>query len=771
MERQPKQNGERKKIENEELVKYMSRLPSYLEKGGNLQDKAFSVGVLDWRFLEKWRHEHVNVPCRSSVCSPSSSNTLSISSMEGSSSNSSRARSCSPAHRRIHRPTSQSHYASPPKGTHYDVKSGSCRRLQNLKPGAVKSLEIEQHVCRTFQCCFHENQQRNRLDLGKDQHPHRTSRVRRSLNVEAQEKAPSSKTNMKIPECLKKGENELAESCRRVDDFDFIEKHKSVAPQVPEPGQETNSCTTYCPPDSVVKNQEEVKPSRRSFSCGFISAFYHGQFSPDIPSSCPLPHVAGESNMGQASSIDANDSSSSSQTIQPSAYSGKDVPTPPKVNYKLEKKTAMLKKSIAPNSSETSKIRNSSPTRRFGMAIERIGQISGIKDMMTVSQKVKHPAEQSGSDKAQTSSSLGKACDKSDTTGRARTSPLRRLLDPLLKPKTGNCDSVTGSSTKRGESPTKRSLKVKLDLKGCRSIDIDNPHSKGTRVPTTLQALLQVAVKSGLPLFTFAVDNEVDILAATVKKFSSTFKENSCWIYTFFTIHETKKKSGSWLNQVGKTAGRGIMPNVVGKMKVSDVPLSDLNRQKLDSQFRTRDFVLFATDARHQPKDELAAIVVKFPNNISSCPNGSNLQDRGCNNISASGLTNPFEDLSMTVILPGGAHTIPSKGEPSSLTERWKSGGSCDCGGWDLGCQIRLLVNQPNHLTISSCLKPELTAERFELLSQGGEEDSTPVFILSRFKDGIFSVEFSSSLKLLEAFSICIAVLNSRNQEIFHVQT
>ncbi|KAL3336141.1 hypothetical protein AABB24_032063 [Solanum stoloniferum] len=753
MERQPKQKGERKRIENEELVKYMSRLPSYLEKGENLQEKAFSVGVLDWRFLEKWRHEHVNVPCRSSVCSPSSSNTLSVSSMEGSSSNSSRARSCSPAHRRIHRPTSQSYYASPPKGTHPDVKSGSCGHLKNVKPGAAKFL--------------HENQQIDLLEYSKDQHPRRASRVRRSLDVETHKRTSGSEGNMKIQdrECSPKGENESVESCHRVDDFDFIEKHKSDALQVPEPCQETNSCTTYFPPDSVARNQEAVKPSRQSFSCGFISAFYHGQLSPDIPSSCPLPHVAGESRMGQSSSIDAKDTSSSSQTVQRSVYSGKKAPSPPRVNYRQEKKsTAMLKNPTTPKSSETTKVRNPSPTRRLSMAIGRIGQISGIKDMMTVSQGVKHPAEQSGSDKTPTPPSLETGCNKSDTTSRARTSPLRRLLDPLLKPKTGNCDNVTGSSMKRGESPTKRSLKVKLDLKGCRSIDIDDPHSKG-HAPSTLQALLQVAVKNGLPLFTFAVDNEVNILAATVKKFSSTLKENSCWIYTFFTIHETKKKSGSWLNQAGKNTGGGIMPNVVGKMKVSDVSFSESNRQKFDTQFKTREFVLFATDARHQPNDELAAIVVKSPNRSTTCPNVSIHQDRGCNNSSTSGVTNPFEDISMTAILPGGAHSLPSKGEPSSLIERWKSGGSCDCGGWDLGCQIRLLVN---HRTVSSCLKPELNAERFELLSQqGGEQDSTPIFSLSRFKDGIFSVEFSSSLKLLQAFSICIAVLNGRNQEIF----
>ncbi|XP_019247505.1 PREDICTED: uncharacterized protein LOC109226984 isoform X2 [Nicotiana attenuata] len=720
MERRPKQSGERKTIENEELVKYMSSLPSYLEKGGNLQEKAFSVGVLDWRFLEKWRHEHVKDPCRTSGCSPSTSNTLSISSMEGSSSNSSRARSCSPARRRIHRPTSQSYYASPPRGSYV--------QLQNRKPGVVKSPEIEQLVSRTYQS-FDEYPQRNMQELGNALLPRRTPHVRRSLDVETETRTSRSKGKMKIQdrECLSKG------------DFDCREKHKSDVLQVPEPGQETNSCTTFCPLDSVMRDQSTVKSSRRSFSCGFISAFYHGQSSSDISSYSTLPRDADESKTGQASPIDAKDSCPSSKTIQPSTYSGKKLSSPPGTNSKQEKKsTVMLYNPTTLNSAESTKVRNSSPTRRFGMAMGRIGQISG--------------------------------CDKSDITGRARTSPLRRLLDPLLKPKTGNSDHVK-SSTRRGESPTKRSLKVKLDLKGCKTIDIDDPRSNGTFVPSRLQALLQVAVKNGLPLFTFAVDNEVDILAATMKKLNPNLKDYSCWIYTFFTVRETKKKSGNWLNQVAKDKSHGIMPNIVGKMKVSDVPFSELNSQKLDSQFRKREFVLFATDQKPsdlQPNDELAAIVVKLPNRSTTCPNGSDHQNSNCNNISTSGLTNPFEDLNMTVILPGGAHSVPSKGEPSSLINRWKSGGTCDCGGWDLGCKLRLLVN---HTRISSCSKPELTAARFELLSQGEAWDSKPVFSLSAFKDGIFSVEFSSSLKVLQAFSICIAVLNGRNEEIFHMQT
>lgn len=41
----------------------------------------------------------------------------------------------------------------------------------------------------------------------------------------------------------------------------------------------------------------------------------------------------------------------------------------------------------------------------------------------------------------------------------------------------------------------------------------------------------------------------------------------------------------------------------------------------------------------------------------------------------------------ITVVVPRGYHG----GRPSGLIERWRSGGCCDCGGWDLGCPIRVL--------------------------------------------------------------------------------
>lgn len=47
----------------------------------------------------------------------------------------------------------------------------------------------------------------------------------------------------------------------------------------------------------------------------------------------------------------------------------------------------------------------------------------------------------------------------------------------------------------------------------------------------------------------------------------------------------------------------------------------------------------------------------------------------------------------MKVVLPIGNHGLPSaesEGDPSSLLDRWKHGGGCDCGGWDMAPLILL---------------------------------------------------------------------------------
>ncbi|RWV97424.1 hypothetical protein GW17_00039786 [Ensete ventricosum] len=63
----------------------------------------------------------------------------------------------------------------------------------------------------------------------------------------------------------------------------------------------------------------------------------------------------------------------------------------------------------------------------------------------------------------------------------------------------------------------------------------------------------------------------------------------------------------------------------------------------------------------------------------------------------------------VTVLVPAGFHggPITRSGGPSSLTERWKSSGHCDCGGWDVGCPIEVLNND----SICSKVLPEAESE------------------------------------------------------------
>lgn len=66
---------EEKATKEEEIVKYMSDLPSYLEKDEKApQEKALNVGVLNWGRLEKWQSiNQKNNPSRNRRHSLSSS--------------------------------------------------------------------------------------------------------------------------------------------------------------------------------------------------------------------------------------------------------------------------------------------------------------------------------------------------------------------------------------------------------------------------------------------------------------------------------------------------------------------------------------------------------------------------------------------------------------------------------------------------------------------------------------------------------------------------
>ncbi|CAI9301384.1 unnamed protein product [Lactuca saligna] len=201
-----------------------------------------------------------------------------------------------------------------------------------------------------------------------------------------------------------------------------------------------------------------------------------------------------------------------------------------------------------------------------------------------------------------------------------------------------------------------------------------------------------------------------NILVATVKKLPSG-KDDSSLTYTFHSVHEIKNK-------------------IVGHMKISSSYHAEFSGLERDL-FVERESVLYDPDFG---QSELAAIVVK---------NSSKEKYGGLG-----------RSKSTVVVLPGNIHTLPKSGKPSSLINRWKSGGACDCGGWDIGCELKVLTNQSESTEI---LNPSIS-DHIDLYYQGRGNNNC-AFSLALLENGVYSVEYNASMSLLQVFSICVAVV------------
>ncbi|CAI8616172.1 unnamed protein product [Vicia faba] len=178
---------------------------------------------------------------------------------------------------------------------------------------------------------------------------------------------------------------------------------------------------------------------------------------------------------------------------------------------------------------------------------------------------------------------------------------------------------------------------------------------------------------------------------------------------------EVKKKNGSWMSKVGRSKEPDYVPHVVAQMKASYLHYYDLTGQNCMDSSTVKEFVLFsvklgqsdAQDADYQPKDELAAIAVKIPKAISFI---NNQHHSSCHSDS-------HDIVHATVVLPGGKTTVIQT----------------------LFCRLSIR---------SFC--------------SGEQTRSVPSIQLNPLENGMSSVAFDSSLSLLQAFAICIALVDSK---------
>ncbi|KAL6194701.1 hypothetical protein ACLB2K_035778 [Fragaria x ananassa] len=122
---------------------------------------------------------------------------------------------------------------------------------------------------------------------------------------------------------------------------------------------------------------------------------------------------------------------------------------------------------------------------------------------------------------------------------------------------------------------------------------------------------------------------------------------------------------------------------------------------------------------------------------------------------------------SMDVLIPACLHGGPRtrNGGPSSLTERWRSGGYCDCGGWDMGCPLTVLKSKSSKENILPQLDTQGECKPFDLNIQGSEH-AAPTLRMMNVHDGLYFVHFQPTLSILQAFSVAVAIIHTQTPSL-----
>lgn len=685
--------GHKQCDDDNELVKHMSNLPGFLQKvemENSVQEKALNFGVLDWKRLEKWKYTE-RMPSKHPKKTSSTSN--SSYSASGPPKIGPNLRNQPSSHGPLysgeqpmpHGSRFSSPQRRPPPHSSYLYSSKEERKDASCQKEEKHAEHIKSKGKGTNDRKYHSAES---ISIGRQQdHFHQTVPSYDGIRSEANVyncKRKDRKNELVSESKASSSEHGESKFCP-VTSHDKTKAQGKKSETRSHEGKFTSECSSD-PQDIVLLIPKDFPKASCSESSQFtesrtsvdgqlaevtgnrVSNFfspqelYSGEFPADIPHSCPLPSGALEPhNMVNSKAVEL-DTAMPSSLVEGSDKEQADIAEQPTV------------KGRAP-----------SPTRRFSFNLGRLSRSHSFKESSPVPQlSSTYNAVKSGPVRPEASSGTDKCKrDQTNASSRGRSSPLRRLLDPLLKFK--------GAQSAESVKPPNRSLPSSMDSK----IPSIGRKPEGS----TFQALLQLTLKNGIPFFKFVVDNSNEMLAAAVKRLPSPGKGDPCMIYSFYSVHEIKKKSMNWINQGSKSKDCNLGYNIVGHMKISNSYYPKANAMDL-SDCDARECVLFGADPgsadnktlEFVPNKEIVAIIVK---NMSKKMN-QYFKENDLGQCASAVMFDTEENKNSNgtvVVLPGGVHGAPVKGAPSSLISRWRSGGSCDCGGWDVGCKLRVLTD------------------------------------------------------------------------------
>ncbi|KAL5210885.1 hypothetical protein ABZP36_006508 [Zizania latifolia] len=766
----------RKATTVDELVKHMSNVPSYLqhkETTGHLQDKALNVGVLEWGLLARWSHQQKHDFSSSHGASPSN--------------------------------TSRSVIFSSPS------QSSASPSSKSLESNQSPTLDDHQYCSMEFQrsCLVDKHHGKARYS------PSPNSAVLSLLPVHGKDFSESSGSyddfnlsNISLPSDSILADMESCMPHEMVDDEETTRKieeavHHCARRLFTDDDNIGRSFFTTHNNDSACNDfkhssgmsgeiYESVVPSvvmemERNGSMspvGFLKDSGQSHEFPRIPYSCALPI------MDSAEELVTSSTSTRGGSVCAAVTTGENC---------NQKQTARGAYERTPRISAKFSDMDVLPHRYIVSEPNRVSRCSSLKEAPYPRQP-----EAASVDKING--------DKSSNNKGSRRSPLRRMLDPLLKPRQSSTSGpIQPSFVPKCHLPghiNKQSLNLggsALQNVQRRSVDsIVNSNYQAeanTNLPprillnsgryiqqerdstTTRQALLQLAWKNGLPLFMLSYGDS-DILAATVRRGISD-KNDLESTYTLFAVEEPKKRGGAWIKAGTKNKKNQLVSNVIGEMRVSrrksrcyqgeknhvhrefvlvgseQLPSSEESGESHVS----REFALFFSavtqqeaETSRQSSSQTSSRSMSAPVDCS-CPPLRNFHPNTRNARSAA--------ASVLAVLPNGFHGTSTSGQPLPLIERWKSGGSCDCGGWDEGCTLSVLSDDAGESKGDKSIQANQTMDdgsrRFDMLVQGRSREDRHAFSMVSFKEGLYTVEFRSSIALLQAFAMCIVMLHGKH--------
>lgn len=698
----------RKVSEAEEMVKYMSSIPSYLqreEKGSyNIQEKVLNVGVLDWRRLQKWTdHEKQLVANKMNNDCPSSSNLSTFYSS----------------------PFSSRSNASPP--IHERKQSSAFSSTSNL----TSSGEKDQRKIRKKDSSKNIMKSRDAGDIIGSL----PSDSRCSANFALLRSNESTKVaRLDELEKLQIGiEQERCRSHLNRDGYRPNHRRKHLEEII------ARSILSF---DAALLDQGNLRRMNNNrlsgnFSLPPRSSGPSSNTHREEPhEACILPSTNCSTNTTNHTILEDNKNSSFEKVRERLPI------VLPRVD--LKGRSGSPSKFIADSLNEAVS-RCSSRGRRSPMKLF-----------------VDQPRK--------SASSVGSISDNPDVAGarsssRGRRSPVKQmLLDLDVSVSRSNSRERRSPLRQMFESPRKSSsLSINSSQKPQESCGIVDP----THSPLTRQALLKLCWKNGLPLLMFSSSDDSIFVAMMHKRGNPDMNICDC-VYEIHTAMavEVKKKNGAWLSQGTKNKKSEFSCKFVAELIVSSserVSFDLTHRSFIRELVLLGDELVPSLSSNQNPDDainsssttELAAIVVESSDQKSGSPS--------CGNFSSSRIV---------AILPSGVHGFSNSREHSKLIEKWESGGSCDCGGWDEGCALTILTNNSKQMNNISKSVQDCGAtidhgtRGFDLFTEGDARKGKPSFSMVSFKEDMFTVEFKASIPLLQAFAMSIAMLHDQNHLI-----